>query len=189
MWLFSLNAVQWETFEGEKFHELVKNTIFMEKTFVDCSLLLCQRTPRSQISQRKLLWIATKPWNSRTFSPLKVLRYMVAWSLLYVLYTCTSLSLYISPHIWYLSQLLALKVSFLSDCNFFSSSKKIFIRTITGWWCSCAVFDIILLHSHCTLMICTTWSSKSCEAENLVNIKRWKNLFARLMWTLYQGSR
>ena len=36
-------------FEGENFHELVKNTIFTEKTFADCSLVLRQRTPRPQI--------------------------------------------------------------------------------------------------------------------------------------------
>jgi len=41
-------------FEGENFRKLVKNTIFAEKTFADCSLLLHQRTPRSQISRRKL---------------------------------------------------------------------------------------------------------------------------------------
>ena len=28
-----------ETFEGENFHELVKNRIFAEKPFVDCSLV------------------------------------------------------------------------------------------------------------------------------------------------------
>ena len=45
----------------ENFHGLVKNTIFAEKTFADCSLLQRQRTPRPQISRRKLLRIVTKP--------------------------------------------------------------------------------------------------------------------------------
>ena len=44
----------------ENFRELVKNTIFTEKTSADCSLLPCQRTPHSKISQRKLSQIATK---------------------------------------------------------------------------------------------------------------------------------
>ena len=51
----------------------MKNTIFIEKTLADYSLLLHQRTPLSQISlQRKLAQIATKPQNSRKFSFLKV---------------------------------------------------------------------------------------------------------------------
>ena len=51
-------------FRGKIFYELVKNTIFVEKTFTDCSLLPCQRMPCPQISQRKLSRIATKPRNS-----------------------------------------------------------------------------------------------------------------------------
>ena len=39
---------------GENFHELVKNTIFTEKTFVDCSLLPHQWTSHTQILWRKL---------------------------------------------------------------------------------------------------------------------------------------
>ena len=44
---------------------------------MDCSLLLCQRIPCSQISQRKLSQIATKLRNSRKYSPSKVSRYTV----------------------------------------------------------------------------------------------------------------
>ena len=47
------------TFAGKKICKLVKNTIFSEKTFADCSLLLRQSMPRSQILHRKLQ-IATK---------------------------------------------------------------------------------------------------------------------------------
>ena len=44
---FSLDStVQWGSFKGENFCEFVKNMIFAEKTFVDCSLLPCQRMPR-----------------------------------------------------------------------------------------------------------------------------------------------
>ena len=50
-----------------------KIRFFSEKTFVDCSILLSH----TQISQRTLSWIATKPQNSRKFSPSKVFRYMV----------------------------------------------------------------------------------------------------------------
>ena len=34
------DTVYQETFMGEKFHELVENKIFAEKSFVDCSLVL-----------------------------------------------------------------------------------------------------------------------------------------------------
>ena len=34
-----------ETFEGENFRELVKNTTFAKKTYADCSLLLHQHMP------------------------------------------------------------------------------------------------------------------------------------------------
>ena len=51
--------------------------IFTVKTFTDCSLLPCQRMPRPQILQRKLLQISTKLWNSRKFSPSKVSHYTV----------------------------------------------------------------------------------------------------------------
>ena len=61
---------------AENFHELVKNTIFAEKTFADCLLLPCQWMPCPQISQRKLSQIATKPQNSRKFSLLKVSHYI-----------------------------------------------------------------------------------------------------------------
>ena len=56
----------------------MKNTIFTERTFANCSLLLCQRKPHPQILRRKLSQIATKPRNLWTFSPLKVSRYTVA---------------------------------------------------------------------------------------------------------------
>ena len=39
----------------EKTFRIGKNTIFMGKTFTDCSLLPRQRTPRLKISWRKLL--------------------------------------------------------------------------------------------------------------------------------------
>ena len=44
----SLHTTQRETIEGENFRELVKNMIFTEKTFADCSLVLRQRchTPK-----------------------------------------------------------------------------------------------------------------------------------------------
>ena len=95
---FKTATVERETFEGENFCELVKNTIFTEKTFVDCSLVPCQgrhapifhgenycgllactvpRTPCPHISQRKLLRIGTKSQNSQKFSPLKVSHYML----------------------------------------------------------------------------------------------------------------
>ena len=41
-----ISTVQRETFEGENFGKLVKNTIFTEKTFADCLLLPHQKTPR-----------------------------------------------------------------------------------------------------------------------------------------------
>ena len=46
---------------AENFHGLVKNTIFAEKTFADCSLLQRQRMPHPQISRRKLSRIVTRP--------------------------------------------------------------------------------------------------------------------------------
>ena len=52
-----LTTIEQKTFEGENFHELA------EKTFADCSLSPCQRTPRPKISWRKLSQIATKPQN------------------------------------------------------------------------------------------------------------------------------
>ena len=61
----------------ENFCKLVKNTIFTERSFADCSLLLRQRTPCPKILQRKLSRMATQPRNLRKFSPSKVFRYMV----------------------------------------------------------------------------------------------------------------
>ena len=77
-----------ETFEGENFCELVKNTIFTEKTFTDCSLGPCQRTQHPQILQRKLLRLATKPQNLPNFSPLKIFRCMVQGTSLCGTVTC-----------------------------------------------------------------------------------------------------
>ena len=76
-------TIQWGTFKGENFRELVKNMIFLEKTFTDCSLLPCQRTPRPKFCRGKLLCIATKPQNLRNFSPSKVSRYTVAEARVY----------------------------------------------------------------------------------------------------------
>ena len=72
--------VERKTFEGENFHKLVKNTIFVEKTFMDCSLLPYQRTPCPKSSRRKLSRLTTKPQNSWKFSPSKVSRYVVGSS-------------------------------------------------------------------------------------------------------------
>ena len=49
------NTVQWETFEGENFRELVKNMLFM-----DCLLLQCQRCHAPKFCGEKLSRIATK---------------------------------------------------------------------------------------------------------------------------------
>ena len=55
-----------------------KNTIFAEQTFTEkTAVLLCQRTPRSQISQRKFSRTPTKPRSSHKFSPSKVPHYSV----------------------------------------------------------------------------------------------------------------
>ena len=60
------NRVRWVVVEGmhivsqkeKTFCKLVKNTIFTEKTFMNCSILPHQRMPYLQISRRKLLRIA-----------------------------------------------------------------------------------------------------------------------------------
>ena len=64
-------------FRVKKLLQIGENTIFAEKTFVDCSLLSCRRTTTPQISRRKLSRIATKLRNLRKFSPSKVFRYKV----------------------------------------------------------------------------------------------------------------
>ena len=64
-------------FGGRKLSRIGENTIFAGKTFADCSLLLRQRTPCPQISQRTHSRIATKPRDLRKFSPLKVSRHTV----------------------------------------------------------------------------------------------------------------
>ena len=58
-------------FRGRNFRELVK------KPFVDWSLLPCQRTPCPRILQRKLSWIATKPWKSFLPQKIPTIRYTV----------------------------------------------------------------------------------------------------------------
>ena len=68
-----------ENFQGRKLLRIGENTIFAEKTFADCSLLLCQRIPCPPILWRKLSRIAKKPQNSRKFSPSKVFRYTVVF--------------------------------------------------------------------------------------------------------------
>ena len=45
-------TVQLETFEGENLHELVKKTIFTEKTFTDCLLVLRQMTPCPNFAEK-----------------------------------------------------------------------------------------------------------------------------------------
>ena len=65
-------------FRGRKLSQIgEKYMIFAEKTFTNCSLLPRQRTPRPQISRRKLLQLATKLRNSRTFSLSKVSHYTI----------------------------------------------------------------------------------------------------------------
>ena len=64
-------------FQWKKLSQSGENTIFAEKTYADCSFFAAPKDATPQISQRKLLRIATKPWNSWKFSPSKVLRYTV----------------------------------------------------------------------------------------------------------------
>ena len=54
-------TIQWRSFEGENFHELVENKIFVEKLLQISCWCQCQKTPRFPILWRKLLRIATKP--------------------------------------------------------------------------------------------------------------------------------
>ena len=64
----SREKLSWIGEKTEKnFRELVKK---QRKTFVDWSLLPCQRTPSPRIWQWKLSWIATKLWKS--FLPQKI---------------------------------------------------------------------------------------------------------------------
>ena len=58
-------------FQGRKLCESVKNTIFVEKTFADHSLLPHQKMPRPKISQKNFSRITTKPRNSQKFFPLE----------------------------------------------------------------------------------------------------------------------
>ena len=68
-----------ETFEGENFRELVKNTTFAEKTYADCSLLPHQHMLSPQTSRRKLSRIAAQLRNLRKFSPSNISRYTAHW--------------------------------------------------------------------------------------------------------------
>ena len=68
-------TIQRETFERENFRELVKNTIFVEKTFMDCSLMPKDNTPPNFVE--KTFMNSHKIANSQKFSPSKVFRYMV----------------------------------------------------------------------------------------------------------------
>ena len=55
-----------ETFEGEDFRKLMKNTIFAEKTVTNCSLLPCQGCYTSKFLGRKL---HEQPQNSEICKP------------------------------------------------------------------------------------------------------------------------
>ena len=77
-------TVEQETLEVENFRKLVKNMIFVEKTFVDCSLLPCHGCIVPKFCGENFLQIATKRRatklrNSRKFSPWKVSRYTVTF--------------------------------------------------------------------------------------------------------------
>ena len=72
------------------FRELVKNTVFTEKTFVDCSLLPHQRMSHPQILWRKLSRIATKLRNLQKFSSLKVSNYTYI-KYIHVRWTCATM--------------------------------------------------------------------------------------------------
>ena len=81
----------------------MKNTIFVEKMFADCSLVPRQRTTPPQILRRKLSRIATKPRNSRVFSLESFPLYgSASWShtllLLYYTTHCCSLVILIRFH-------------------------------------------------------------------------------------------
>jgi len=62
-------------FSREKLLQIGEKYNFAEKIVADCSLVPHQRKPCPQILWRKLSQIATKPRNSRKFSPSKVSRY------------------------------------------------------------------------------------------------------------------
>ena len=67
-WLWNLYYIA-RNFQGRKLSQIGEKYDFAEKTFRDCSLVPCQRTPCLPISCRKLSQIATKLWNLRkTFS-------------------------------------------------------------------------------------------------------------------------
>ena len=69
-----------ENFRGRKHRKLAKNTIFVEKAFVYCSLLLRQKTPRFPNFTEKTLRIATKPRTLRKFSPSKLSHYTILYN-------------------------------------------------------------------------------------------------------------
>ena len=64
-------------FRGRKLSQICKKYNCVEKTFADLLAFAVPKDATPQISQRKLLCIAIKPQNSRTFSPSKVPRYTV----------------------------------------------------------------------------------------------------------------
>jgi len=72
------NTVWRETFEEENFHELVND--FCGENFRRLLAFAMSKVPHPQISWRNLSQIATKPQNSRKFSPSKVSRYTVGGS-------------------------------------------------------------------------------------------------------------
>ena len=53
LWVWSKKIPYSGKLEGENFRELVKNMIFAEKTFADCSYLLRQRRPRPKVCAEK----------------------------------------------------------------------------------------------------------------------------------------
>ena len=59
-------------FQGRKLSRIGEKYNFHGENFRGMLALPCQRTPCPQISQRKLLQIATKPRNLQEFSPSKV---------------------------------------------------------------------------------------------------------------------
>jgi len=69
--------IQRETFEGEKFRGLVKNTIFAEKTFADCARLCRAKGHHASKFRGETIANSHKPQNLRTFSSTRVSSYTV----------------------------------------------------------------------------------------------------------------
>ena len=70
MWMYVINGVQREMFEGENFRKLLENWGFPGKNF--CGVLTDATNCATEFLQRKLSQIATKPWNLWKFPPSKV---------------------------------------------------------------------------------------------------------------------